>query len=158
MAYRQKSEDLKNITNAMSERSTYNKSDCPPNCEEEYDPGISATGKEYLDKSGASSQKVIAANVEKGTNTRLQPKYMQLENNETPVNNKPTGGAELIENPTRQYAPPSRMRYGLGKNKYGKRKTSQFLTNVFGMKGVKDKGIEEHYTKKTKNNTTYKPL
>lgn len=150
MAYIQKANDIKSVTKAMSDRSTYNKSDCPPNC------GLSATGKDYEEKSGVESQKVIAANVEKGTNTRLQPKYMQLENNETPVN--PTGGAKLIESPTRQYAPPSRMRYGLGRNKYGKRKTSQFLTNVFGMKGVKDKGIEEHYTKKTKNNTTYKPL
>lgn len=33
MAYTQKSEDLKNITNAMGSRSTYNKSDCPnPPC------------------------------------------------------------------------------------------------------------------------------
>ena len=44
-----------------------------------------------------------------------------------------------------QYPGTARMRYGVGKSRFGTRKTSQLLTNVFGMKNVKSASSEKHY-------------
>jgi len=44
-----------------------------------------------------------------------------------------------------QYGGTSRMRYGIGKNRVGNRKSSKLLTNVFGMKNIKSASAEKHY-------------
>lgn len=44
-----------------------------------------------------------------------------------------------------QYGGTSRMRYGIGKNRVGNRKSSQLLTNVFGMKNVSSASAKKHY-------------
>ncbi len=64
---------------------------------------------------------------------------------EIPSREKIKTRKEIKRESLSQYPGTARMRYGVGKSRFGTRKTSQLLTNVFGMKNVKSASSEKHY-------------